>query len=218
MVASETLSLVAATPTPANACSKHAEHHPQYHHQLFPSTTTRANLSPKTMSGTPPTAQEAPAALPSIQHGTLQAPPSPQTHRALRRLQSAHALGARAAAQQQASLISQQRREQQLPPSPSRNAAAGSTTRTRGRANSDATPPPLFQPTAASNARRSGVKKPVFSHGHLSLQQIIRDGPNDGDFIGALESARWKVVDEGVKAAEDGMVRDTIVLTACSQS
>lgn len=162
------------------------------------------------MSGPPPTAQEAPAALSSIQHGTLQAPPSPQTHRALRRLQSAHALGARAAAQQQASLISQQRREQQLPPSPSRNAAASSTMRTRGRANSDATPPPLYQPTAASNARRSGVKKPVFSHGHLSLQQIIRDGPNDGDFIGALESARWKVVDEGVKAAEDGMVRDTI--------
>lgn len=157
------------------------------------------------MSGPPPTAQEAPAALSSIQHGTLQAPPSPQTHRALRRLQSAHALGARAAAQQQASLLSQQRREQQLPPSPSRNAAASSTTRTRGRANSDATPPPLYQPTAASNARRSGVKKPVFSHGHLSLQQIIRDGPNDGDFIGALESARWKVVDEGVKAAEDGM-------------
>lgn len=203
-------------PRQPNACSKHAEHHPRYHHQLFPNTTTRANLSLITMSGPPPTAQEAPAALSSIQHGTLQAPPSPQTHRALRRLQSAHALGARAAAQ--ASLISQQRREQQLPPSPSRNPVAGSTTRTRGRANSDATPPPLYQPTAASNARRSGVKKPVFSHGHLSLQQIIRDGPNDGDFIGALESARWKVIDEGVKAAEDGMVRDTIVLTACSQS
>ncbi|KAL7788217.1 rab-GTPase-TBC domain-containing protein [Trichoderma ceciliae] len=164
------------------------------------------------MSGPLPSAQEAPAALPSIQTQIqphhLQAPPSPQTHRALRRLQSAHALGARAAAQQ-TSLISQQRREQQRPPSPSRQAATSLATnltiRTRGRANSDATPPPLHQPTVSSNARRSGVKKPVFSHGHLSLQQIIRDGPNDGDFIGALESARWKVVDEGVRAAEDGM-------------
>ncbi|KAK1249062.1 hypothetical protein MKX07_002578 [Trichoderma sp. CBMAI-0711] len=174
------------------------------------------------MSGPP--AQEAPAAL-SIQ--PLQPPPSPQTHRALRRLQSAHALGARAA--QQATLSSQQRRERPL--SPTRNAAdasnaianaAGSsnpshvanahldvgthaTVRPRGRANSDATPPPPYQAAATANPRRTGVKKPVFSHGHLSLQQIIREGPNNGDFIGALESARWKVIDEGVKAAEDGM-------------
>lgn len=49
------------------------------------------------------------------------------------------------------------------------------------------------------------MKKPVFSHGHLSLDKIIREGPADGDYVGALESARWKVVDEGVKSAEDGM-------------
>ncbi|UKZ53425.1 hypothetical protein TrVGV298_007217 [Trichoderma virens] len=182
------------------------------------------------MSGPP--AQEAPAALLSVQ--PLQPPPSPQTHRALRRLQSAHALGARAA--QQASILSHQRQQQPL--SPTRNAAAAdaadsapnsnananaranananansnsnaaanvTVVRTRGRANSDATLPPAYQPPAAANPRRSGVKKPVFSHGHLSLQQIIREGPNDGDFNGALESARWKVIDEGVKAAEDGM-------------
>ncbi|PTB71192.1 TBC-domain-containing protein [Trichoderma longibrachiatum ATCC 18648] len=176
------------------------------------------------MSGSP--AKEAPAAL-SIQ--PLQPPPSPQTHRALRRLQSAHALGARAA--QQATLSSQQRRERPL--SPTRAAAdaiadataaassnsnshvtnahldapAHATARARGRANSDATPPPPYQPAMPANPRRTGVKKPVFSHGHLSLQQIIREGPNNGDFLGALESARWKVIDEGVKAAEDGMVR-----------
>ncbi|KAL6791238.1 TBC domain-containing protein [Trichoderma sp. SZMC 28013] len=177
------------------------------------------------MSGSiPHPAQEAPAALLSVQ--PLQPPPSPQTHRALRRLQSAHALGARAA--QQASLLSQQRRERPLSPSRNAadstdstliantsviananlnpNAAVNSTVRTRGRANSDATlPPPPYNPPAAVNTRRSGVKKPNFSHGHLSLQQIIREGPNDGDFNGALESARWKVIDEGVKAAEDGM-------------
>ncbi|KKP03109.1 cell cycle arrest protein BUB2 [Trichoderma harzianum] len=176
------------------------------------------------MSGPLHPAQEAPAALFPVQ--PLQPPPSPQTHRALRRLQSAHALGARAA--QQASLLSQQRRERPLSPSRNAadsadstliantsviananlnsNAAANSTVRTRGRANSDATlPPPPYNPPAAVNTRRSGVKKPVFSHGHLSLQQIIREGPNNGDFNGALESARWKVIDEGVKAAEDGM-------------
>lgn len=41
----------------------------------------------------------------------------------------------------------------------------------------------------------------------MSLQQMIKEGPRDGDYLGALESARWKVVDEGVKSAEDGMVR-----------
>ncbi|KAK5990928.1 Cell division control protein 16 [Cladobotryum mycophilum] len=140
---------------------------------------------------------------PFIQPDLLQAPPSPRTHRALRRLQSAHALGARAASQQ-ASLITQQRRELQTNVAPTLGSAVNG--RPRGRANSDAPPLPF---NSANNTftgpRRSGLKKPVFSHGHLSLQQIIRDGPNDGDFLGALESARWKVVDEGVKSAEDGM-------------
>jgi cell cycle arrest protein BUB2 len=76
----------------------------------------------------------------------------------------------------------------------------------RGRANSDATPPLVHQMNTVTASRRTGVKKPVFSHGHLSLQQIMREGPADGDFLGALESARWKVVDEGIKSAEDGMV------------
>ncbi|KAI9171598.1 cell cycle arrest BUB2 [Paramyrothecium foliicola] len=141
----------------------------------------------------------------------LQAPPSPRTHRALRRLQSAHALGARAAITPSPSLISQQRKAEQRNASPTRGtgpgAAPGGINRSpqRGRANSDATLP-LLQPVSTVTAsRRSGVKKPVFSHGHLSLQQIIREGPTDGDFLGALESARWKVIDEGVKSAEDGM-------------
>jgi cell cycle arrest protein BUB2 len=59
---------------------------------------------------------------------------------------------------------------------------------------------------AVTATKRAGQKNPVFSHGHLTLQQIIRDGPTDGDFMGALESARWKVIDEGVKSADDGMV------------
>jgi cell cycle arrest protein BUB2 len=59
---------------------------------------------------------------------------------------------------------------------------------------------------AVTAAKRPGSRKPVFSHGHLSLDKIIRDGPADGDYIGALESARWKVVDEGIKSADDGMV------------
>ncbi|POR36378.1 Cell division control protein 16 [Tolypocladium paradoxum] len=142
-----------------------------------------------------------------IHHTELQAPPSPRTHRALRRLQSAHSLGAAARPINQPSLISQQRRDLHRNGSPTRDLGHGAASRSpqRGRANSDATPPLAHYMNLAAAAKRSSLKKPVFSHGHLSLQQIIRDGPNDGDFVGALESARWKVVDEGIKSAEDGM-------------
>ncbi|KAF4581162.1 Rab-GAP/TBC domain protein [Ophiocordyceps camponoti-floridani] len=121
----------------------------------------------------------------------LHPPPSPRTHRALRRLQSAHNLGSPSP-----SLIAQQRRG--FCGSASSSEAGRSPQ--RGRAYSDAT-----CSLDGNAARRSVAKRPVFSHGHLSLQHIIREGPNDGDFIGALESARWKVVDEGIKSAEDGM-------------
>ncbi|KAF7545385.1 hypothetical protein G7Z17_g9204 [Cylindrodendrum hubeiense] len=117
----------------------------------------------------------------------LQAPPSPRTHRALRRLQSAHTLGARANNPPSAHLSATPARAPQC------------------LANSDATPPLLHQINVVTASKRAGGKKPVFSHGHLSLQQIIREGPTDGDFLGALESARWKVIDGGVKSAEDGM-------------
>ncbi|TQV97282.1 hypothetical protein V2A60_000094 [Cordyceps javanica] len=165
----------------------------------------------------------------SLIHTDLQPPPSPRTHRALRRLQSAHTLGAKAASQG-GSLISPHYRDAlhrnaspvrgtgaapatTTPPLPATATTATATNaaalppppRNRGRANSDAISPMMQQMNAVGAARRSGSTKPVFSHGHLSLQQIIREGPNDGDFIGALESARWKVVDEGVKSAEDGM-------------
>jgi cell cycle arrest protein BUB2 len=104
------------------------------------------------------------------QAGTqLHAPPSPGTHRALRRLQSAHSLGAKAA--NQPSLISQQRHQLQLQNhhhsqtqqglsgqhvSPShqqtsgspirRNASSNSNNRSpqRHRATSDAPPVPII--------------------------------------------------------------------------
>lgn len=182
--------------------------------------TTIGMSNPSSPAAAAPVAPVAPAsktAIPSLPISVttqLQAPPSPRTHRALRRLQSAHTLGARARDQQQPSLISQQRlRENQRNPSPTRSSPVPGATPApinrspqRGRANSDATPPLIHQMNLVTASKRAGNKKPVFSHGHLSLQQIIREGPTDGDFIGALESARWKVIDEGVKSAEDGMV------------
>lgn len=164
----------------------------------------------------------------TIQSNTdLQVPPSPRTHRALRRLQSAHTLGARAAnsaasnstsSHQQPSLITQQRlREQQRNVSPTRSTiVTASRSPQRVRANSDATPPLVSQMNSVTATKRAGQRKPVFSHGHLTLQQILREGPADGDFMGALESARWKVIDEGVKSAEDGMVSWTLAFPRVS--
>ncbi|KAG5994546.1 hypothetical protein E4U52_001027 [Claviceps spartinae] len=136
-------------------------------------------------------------------HADIQeATPSPPTHRALRRLQSAHTLGA-ARTLNQPSLISQQRRDLQRNSSPARHSKT-SRPSLRGRTHSEATGA-LMQVGGGMGTKRSLLKKPVFSHGHLSLQQIFRDGPSDGDYLGALESARWKVVDEGIKSADDGM-------------
>ena len=40
----------------------------------------------------------------------------------------------------------------------------------------------------------------------MSLERLIRDGPPDSDVHGALESARLKVLDQGIRADSDGMV------------
>jgi cell cycle arrest protein BUB2 len=53
----------------------------------------------------------------------------------------------------------------------------------------------------------------------LSLDRLIRDGPPDGNLIGALESTRLKILDQGIKSDTDGMVRaifrqETFTLTA----
>ncbi|KAG5933725.1 hypothetical protein E4U53_000889, partial [Claviceps sorghi] len=169
----------------------------------------------------PPPPPSSASTNPTSAHADPQVTPSPRTHRALRRLQSAHALGAARTANQP-SLISQQRRDlQQRSASPTRDSKP-SRPPLRGRANSDAASA-LVQMSAVMGAKRTGLKKPVFSHGHLSLQQIFRDGPSDGDYLGALESARWKVIDEGIKSADDGMLHAAAVLrtdfeSACSVS
>ncbi|TVY62901.1 Cell division control protein [Lachnellula suecica] len=124
-------------------------------------------------------------------------PPSPGTHRALRRLQSSHTLG-----QSQPSLIQQQHRQNfQRNQSP-----ANTPHHARGRSNSDAanmTPP---RPGAAA-ARRPipmSSKKPVAADA-CSLERLIRDGPPDGDLVSALDSARLKILDQGIPSDKQGM-------------
>ncbi|KKF97193.1 Mitotic check point protein BUB2 [Ceratocystis platani] len=39
----------------------------------------------------------------------------------------------------------------------------------------------------------------------MSIQAIVRDGPPDGDYLGTLETARYKILEEGIKSDSDGM-------------
>lgn len=204
------------------------------------------NLGPR---GTDPTfkmpspIKESIPSFPPPMTTQLHAPPSPGTHRALRRLQSAHSLGAKA---NQPSLISQQRLQQQqqqfqqqqhpqLPPpqlqqqqqaqqqyqqqygqrqgsssSPSRRNGNSNRSPQRARANSDAA---MVNPLNAMAAnRRSALSKRSLAADAMSLERLLRDGPPNGDVCGALESARLKILDQGIKSDGDGMVSLDLVM------
>lgn len=157
-----------------------------------------------------PTKESIPVLAPSLMVTEINAPPSPRTHRALRKLQSAHNLGAAARSSAQPSLISQQmlRNMQERNISPTRRYASNRSPQ-RARANSDA-PSPLNLPTNSAmslNRQRSGLSKTSQAADGMSLERLIREGPPDGDVKGALESARLKVLDQGIKSDSDGMVR-----------
>lgn len=147
----------------------------------------------------------------------LQPPPSPRTHRTLRRLQSAHTLGSKAASQ--SSLITQQRLREQhtqlqhIQLHPPQHAAAAPRTMSPVKRDVSASYGPRTSPQRAreragseGEMRRSGFRRPAVAHMSLPMQQLIRDGPPDGDFVGALEAARYKILDEGIKSDSDGMV------------
>ncbi|KAK4153390.1 rab-GTPase-TBC domain-containing protein [Chaetomidium leptoderma] len=155
----------------------------------------------------------------------LHPPPSPGPHRTLRRLQSAHSLGAKAAAAAQPSLISQQRLQlqhqqqfqnlnqhlQRHPPAPVRRHASTNRSPQRGRSNSDAPPIPnaaqfnTAAMTAATATRRSALSKRSLAADAMSLERLLREGPPSGDVEGALESARLKILDQGIRSDSDGM-------------
>lgn len=148
-------------------------------------------------------------------------------HRTLRKLASAHNLGygsaaanLRASVANPPSLIAQQRLHQQHQPphrvfSPARRnvtttASALNRSSQRGRANSDA--PIVHQLNAAAAAmssaalRTSAALAGRTAYDHIPLEKLIRDGPPDGDWENALESARLKVLQQEIKSDSDGMV------------
>ncbi|KAI0482339.1 TBC domain-containing protein [Xylariaceae sp. FL0804] len=150
----------------------------------------------------------APAFAPPITH--LNAPPSPHTHRTLRKLQSAHNLGAASRLSSSTSLISQQRLSDFDPRnvSPTRRQQALSRSPNRTRASSDAVPPNLvLTPNSALSltSKRSALTRTSAAADTMSLDRLLRDGPPEDDVDGALESLRLKVLDQGIRSDGDGM-------------
>ncbi|KAI1760391.1 TBC-domain-containing protein [Hypoxylon sp. FL1150] len=144
----------------------------------------------------------------------LHAPPSPHTHRVLRKLQSAHNLGAAARNPSQNSLISQQILQENTP-SPSLRGALNRSPQ-RNRANSDAATPPSVPSVFPNNIlmslsnKRTALSRGLRAVDTMSLDRLIREGPPDGDVEAALESARLKVLDQGIRSDSDGMSRTRI--------
>ena len=146
--------------------------------------------------------------------GTITNPsPSPGPHRALRRLQSAHNLGSSdLRGSSQASLISQRR--QQQPPGPvspirkdqsSAINPLSNNPQTRIRSNSDVSAMSAMANGAASREQETDRRTGIIET--MSLDRLIRDGPQDRDLAGALENTRLKILDQGIKSDSDGMVR-----------
>lgn len=150
-------------------------------------------------------------------------PPSPRTHRALRKLQSAHDLGARAADPSPLSPITPQFQQpphvvspahHELfsshvfaggPPSTNDSRLSSHHVRQRVRANSDA--PPMGYHCNSTTANKRSVMSINPRYTSISLTQLIREGPLEDDVPEALGAARRRVLSEGIKADTDGMVR-----------
>ncbi|KAL2759221.1 hypothetical protein ACRALDRAFT_1062243 [Sodiomyces alcalophilus JCM 7366] len=154
-------------------------------------------------------------------HTTDPLPPSsPRTHRALRKLQSAHNLGARVSIVSQPSLITQQRLQQHdfwpaqrdlshnhvfaaTPTSTNTSPASSHHVRQRARANSDAPPTGLCVSSRHTDKRSMMGINPRYAQ--ISLAQHLREGPPEDDVLEALGAVRRRVLSEGIKADTDGM-------------
>lgn len=172
-----------------------------------------------------PTKESTPSWVPRPA-STLNPPPSPHSHRSLRRLQSAHTLGQASAHSHThtssnsnlPSLISQQHKaqsqqQQQSQPQPQQHhhqrphSPVRSSTRQRANSDVSVTMNPSVPTPPMAITRRSNPPKKRPSTDLLSLERLIRDGPPEGDVQAGLDRARLKILDQGIKSDSDGMVR-----------
>ncbi|KAI1828489.1 rab-GTPase-TBC domain-containing protein [Xylaria intraflava] len=150
----------------------------------------------------------------------FQAPLTPRTQRTLRKLQSAHNLGAAANTTGGPTTILTHQKLQELHSrdiSPTRRQALSRSPR-RPRANSDASgsvnPSNLRAASSSTSlrAKRAALSRTPSVADAWSLDRLVRDGPPDDDVIGALANMRFKVLDQGVKSDTDGMSSSRIYI------
>ncbi|KAK5663669.1 hypothetical protein OQA88_4100 [Cercophora sp. LCS_1] len=53
--------------------------------------------------------------------------------------------------------------------------------------------------------RRAALSRRSLAADSMSLEKLLREGPPSGDVEGALESTRYKILDQGIKTDSDGM-------------
>ncbi|KAI8954301.1 rab-GTPase-TBC domain-containing protein [Xylaria longipes] len=147
----------------------------------------------------------------------LQTPVTPRTQRTLRKLQSAHNLGAATkVTSSSANVLTQQklRDSHSRDISPTRRQALNRSPQ-RHRSNSDASgsanPPNLrvASSSASLHARRAVLSRTPSAADALSLDRLIREGPPGDDVSSALATMRFKVLGQGIKSDIDGMVRSS---------
>ncbi|KAI0409590.1 rab-GTPase-TBC domain-containing protein [Xylaria palmicola] len=150
----------------------------------------------------------------------LQAPLTPRTQRTLRKLQSAHNLGAASRiATSSSTVLTQQtlRDVHSRDVSPTRRQALNRSPQ-RHRSNSDASgsakPPNLRAAgsTASLHAKRAALSRTSSLADTLSLDRLVRDGPPDDDVGSALATMRFKVLGQGIKSDVDGMSSSRIYI------
>ncbi|GAW18228.1 hypothetical protein ANO14919_077020 [Xylariales sp. No.14919] len=151
----------------------------------------------------------------------LQTPLTPRTQRTLRKLQSAHNLGAATKIPGCSSTVLTQQSLRDVHSrdiSPTRRQALERSPR-RHRANSDASgsanPPNLRNASSSSTsfyAKRATLGRSSSAADALSLDRLIRDGPPDDDVSSALANMRFKVLDQGIKSDVDGMSSSRIYI------
>ncbi|KAI0486060.1 rab-GTPase-TBC domain-containing protein [Xylaria cf. heliscus] len=156
----------------------------------------------------------------------LQSPPTPRTQRTLRKLQSAHNLGAAATkiASSSSTVLTQQKlrdshsrdisptRRQALNRSPQRHRANSDAS---GNASGSANPPDIrtaSSSTTSLHAKRAALSRTPSAADALSLDRLIREGPPGGDVASALATMRFKVLGQGIKSDIDGMSASRIYI------
>ncbi|KAI0914693.1 rab-GTPase-TBC domain-containing protein [Ustulina deusta] len=150
----------------------------------------------------------------------LQTPLTPRTQRTLRKLQSAHNLGAATKISSSSSMVLTQQKLRDAHSrdiSPTRRQALNRSPQ-RHRANSDASgsanPPNLrtASSSASLHAKRTALSRTSSAADALSLDRLVRDGPPDDDVGSALINMRFKVLDQGIKSDMDGMSSSRIYI------